>query len=97
MINLNFNLYNPWSRRRDVMLNRFLWFKHGTLTKHKAWEFCGYATHHIIDFYFNLTFKGDHAGLQSQFGLLGYSIEFSIYDTRHWDYDTDTWEKYDGH
>jgi hypothetical protein len=28
-------------------------------------------------------------------GLLGYSVEFHFYDTRHWDFETNTWVKYD--
>ena len=34
----------------------------------------------------------DHAGIRLQFGLLGYEIELHIYDSRHWNIKTNTWE-----
>ena len=95
MINVNFNLYNPWSRRWDIMWNRFLWTKHSTLITHKVCEFNGYRTNHVIDLEFDLTFRGDHAGARVMLGVFGYSVELHFYDTRHWDYETDTWEVYD--
>ena len=58
---------------------------------HKAWEFNGYRTNQLIDAELHLTFKGDHAGLHTMFGLFGYSVEISIYDTRHWDRENNTW------
>jgi hypothetical protein len=33
--------------------------------------------------------------LQVMLGVLGYGIAFRIYDTRHWDYETNTWVNYD--
>jgi len=27
-------------------------------------------------------------------GLLGYDVELQFYDTRHWNYDANTWECY---
>lgn len=80
MLNLNFNITNPWSTDW-----RFLFGKSGLLAKHKAWEFNGYQTHHIIDINFNLSFTGDHPGVFVMLGLVGYSLELSIYDTRHGD------------
>jgi hypothetical protein len=58
-------------------------------------EFNGYRTHHIFNV--DLQFKpvGDHAGARVMLGVFGYSIELHFYDTRHWDYDTYTWEVYD--
>lgn len=35
----------------------------------------------------------DHAGLNFEICLFGYSIESKIYDTRHWDYENNTWKK----
>ena len=90
MISLQFSIDNPWSNRWKT-----LFFKNGLLPKHKAWEFNGYTTHQIIDIDCRLTVKGDHAGLHLMFGLFGYSLEFSIYDTRHWDYENNRWHDYD--
>ena len=90
MINFSFSIDNPWSDRWST-----IWCKNGLLPKHKAWEFNGYRTHQIIDAELRLTFKGDHAGLLTLFGLFGYALEISIYDTRHWDYENNCWEIYD--
>jgi len=87
MIYFNFTIDNPWSDRW-----RTIWYKNGLLSRNKAWEFNGYKTNQIINLHFKLNFKGDHAGLQLELGLLGYDLEFSIYDTRHWDYEHDCWE-----
>ena len=80
MINFNLSIANPWSNRWNIMF-----FKNGPLPYHKAWEFNGYRTHHIVDIDFRLSFTGDHPGVFVMLGLLGYSLEVSIYDTRHGD------------
>ena len=92
MINLNFNIYNPWSNRWTILWNRSRF-----IGKNKAVEFNGYRTNHIINLDFNLSIAGNHAGARVMLGVFGYSVELHFYDTRHWDYETDTWEKYDGH
>jgi len=89
MINLNLSIENPWSDRWNT-----IWFKNGLLPNHKAWEFNAYRTHYLVDFEFRLTRKGDHAGLQTMFGLVGYAVEFGLYDTRHWNYQKNDWEIY---
>jgi hypothetical protein len=91
VINLNFNIVNPW--RTDKVWNT-LWSKSGYITKNKAWEFNGYRTGHIINIEFQLTFQGDHAGARLMIGLFGYEVELDFYDTRHWNYDQNTWECY---
>jgi hypothetical protein len=80
MINFNLSISNPWSDRWNT-----LFFKHGLLAQHKAWEFNGYRTHHLVDVNFQLSFTGDHPGVFIMLGLLGYSLELSMYDTRHGD------------
>jgi hypothetical protein len=80
MINFNFSITNPFSNRWKI-----LFVKNGFLSTYKAWEFNGYQTHHLIDINFSLSFHGDHPGLFIMLGLLGYSLEFSVYDTRHGD------------
>jgi hypothetical protein len=86
MINFNFSIDNPWSDRWNT-----IWYASGLLFGHKAWEFNGYRTNQIVDAELRLTFKCDHAGLHTMFGLFGYSVEFSIYDTRHWDRENNKW------
>jgi hypothetical protein len=80
MINFNLSIINPWSDRWNT-----LFFKNGLLANHKAWEFNGYRTHHLVDVNFQLSFTGDHPGVFVMLGLVGYSLELSVYDTRHGD------------
>lgn len=80
MINFNFAITNPWSNCWRTVFN-----KAGLIGEHKAWEFNGYQTHHIIDINFQLSFTGDHPGVFIMLGLVGYSLELSVYDTRHED------------
>jgi hypothetical protein len=69
---------------------------HGRISKTKAWELeHNYYSGMLLDAELKLTTKGDHAGLQAMIGVLGYGIAFRIYDTRHWDYETNTWVNYD--
>jgi hypothetical protein len=90
MINIHLNLTNPFSNRFGIVKSL-----HGLLSKNKAWEFNIYKVSSVVSVGFNLTFRCDHAGLRGEISLLGYEIEANVYDTRHWDYETNTWEKYD--
>ena len=90
MINFSFSIDIPFSNRWKT-----LWNKQGRVGDHKSWEFNGYQTALLIELDFGLSFRGDHAGLRTTLGLLGYSVEFHFYDTRHWNFETNTWVKYD--
>jgi hypothetical protein len=92
MINFSFNISNPWSNRWDI-----LWSNRKLIGKNKAVEFNGYRTNYIIDVDFNFRPVGDHGGVRLMLGLLGYDVELHFYDTRHWNYETNTWETHDGH
>jgi hypothetical protein len=89
MLNFNFTLNNPFSDRWEILFS-----KSGLISKNKAWEANIYKTHSIVSINCNLRFKGDHAGLQVGCGVLGIEFEFHLYDTRHWNRATDTWETY---
>jgi hypothetical protein len=87
MINLNFTISNPWSNRWDI-----LWSNRKLIGKNKAIEFNGYRTNHIINIDFSFKPAGDHGGARIMLGLFGFDVELYFYDTRHWDYETNTWE-----
>ena len=48
-------------------------------------------------FYFQIckTEKTDHAGFWFNISILGLDFTYRKYDTRHWNYDNDTWEVYE--
>ena len=89
MIHISFGLSNPWGNAFDN-----LWNKSGMLTRHKAWEAEILQTRELIGFEIGYTMRQDHAGLNLDLSLFGYSISFQIYDTRHWDYVLNKWETY---
>ena len=91
MINLNFSMAMPW---RSAKVWDILWNISRSVTKHKAWEFNGYRTGRLINVDFHWTLQGDHAGARLMLGVFGYEVELHFYDTRHWNYDTNTWECY---
>jgi hypothetical protein len=89
MINFNFILSNPFSRRFNIIFS-----KSGKLSKFKAWEFNTYVTSAFVVVVFNSSIRTDHAGIDLELGLFGYQVELKFYDTRHWDSKTNTWAVY---
>lgn len=91
MINLRFELQNPWSRDRFKNLGCI----GRRISKNKAWELeHTFYDGLIADCDFKFTTKGDHAGLDLVLGLFGYAIHFRVYDTRHWNYEEGRWMVY---
>lgn len=88
MVHLTFRIQFPVDRWKSV------WRISGkTLVSHKCWEFEIFETSDLIALNFSLTSGKDHAGLGLEFAILGYSAEFIVYDTRHWDYENKCWEE----
>ena len=90
MFNISFSVSNPFSSRFENVS-----MKHGLLEGHKAWEANLYKTNVIFSFGFRLAFRQDHAGVSVEIGLFGYELEAQLYDTRHWDDETNSWVVYD--
>ena len=92
MINLTLAIANPWFKGwRD-----FKHIRHWTgklLIDHKYWEVEVLRDGYFVQFDFTYTTRRDHAGVTMSMGILGYSINLTAYDNRHWDYETDTWSK----
>jgi hypothetical protein len=55
-----------------------------------AWE-----SIQLWNFNLRLSWKEDHGGLNIELGLLGLWIVLGWYDIRHWNDDTNDWEKYE--
>ena len=87
MIHISFGLSNPWGQPFDN-----LWNRSGLITNHKAWEVELLQTRTLIGFEFSLTRRQSHAGLTVELAVLGRSLCFMIYDTRHWNPETGSWE-----
>jgi hypothetical protein len=93
IINIRFELANPFDRW-DYFRN--LGCVSGKLTRFKAWELeHTYYSPLLFDFEMRWNHKTDHAGIEFGIGIFGYGVNFRIYDTRHWNSATDTWEEHD--
>lgn len=91
MIYFNFNLAIPfWGDRWANVYNK----SGNTPWKHKFWEFQVMKDAVVARIEFGCRFRTDHAGVNVGLGLLGYAVEFSFYDSRHWDDETNTYKVY---
>lgn len=90
MINFRFSLENPWWDRFEILF----WKAGGTPFKHKFWELQAMKTDDLIAVDLRITSRCDHAGIDLWLGLLGYSINFNLYDNRHWNTKEGRWVVY---
>ena len=90
MILLRLNIRNPWG---NDFKNVKYWS--GNLPiKHKHWEFEILKSTDVLNLHFEITHRQDHAGLNLELALFGYGAHFMIYDNRHWNWETNSWENY---
>ena len=87
MINLQFNIRNPWSKKFHNY-KCYAW----QVSKNKAIELELLGSSDIIDIHLSITHRQSHAGIEFELGLLGYNIHFMFYDSRHWDHILNKWE-----
>ena len=88
MIYFNINIRNPfwWDRFKN------LWNKSGnTFWKNKFWEAQATKCEELFRIEFNWTVREDHAGVRLELGLIGYKLDLSLYDGRHWDTEKNCW------
>lgn len=89
MLIFNFNLENPFGTKF-----KNLGCRHGKITKNKAWEIQHYYDRRtLLSVELSYTIRESHAGLKFAISIIGYTIHFQIYDTRHWDYEKNEWSK----
>jgi hypothetical protein len=90
MIFLTFAIANPFFKSWRDFKNIRSW--HGKLPiDHKYWEVEVMRDGYFVQFDFTFKTKCDHAGATLAIGILGYSINITAYDNRHWDNVTNTW------
>lgn len=82
MINFNFGLSNPFSHRWETV-----YYKDKLFPNKKGAELQVVKDNNIISIGIRYSIRTDHAGISLDIGLLGYSVMFSYYDTRHWNSD----------
>ena len=90
MINLSFNIRNPWSQEFKNLWNKVLDTAHPS----KYIELEVYKDSSLLTVSFNWTIRQSHAGVDFEVGLLGYCFHFNFYDIRHWNYEAGRYYKY---
>jgi hypothetical protein len=90
MINLKFNITNPWWNR---FANIKCWAGK-TLFENKFWEVQIMKSDDIVAFDLRISARTDHAGLDLWLGLFGYAVNLQFYDNRHWDNELKDWQVY---
>lgn len=88
MINLRLSLTNPWWDRFETVK----WWSGKTSFEHKFWECQIMRSDDIVAFDLRITARRDHAGIDLWLGLLGYAVNFNLYDDRHWNPESNQWE-----
>lgn len=94
MIKLNFQIRNPFFKDSEF---KDFWVKTGSFNRYKHWELqLMYYDWNLFELTLNTHWKGeDHAGPKFDIGIFGYQFSASIYDSRHWNEDLNTWDVYD--
>lgn len=94
MIKIELVLHNLWARGNF----KNLWNKAGSITRRKHWELELYRySPEFLGIRLDTGWRGhDHAGFSVELILLGYILHAKIYDSRHWNYRTNSWEIYTG-
>jgi len=90
MINLHFSIRNPWSNNFKNLV--FKVFR--TPFENKFLELQAYKDTSLLSFHFDWTIRQSHAGSHIEFGILGYCLNFTFYDCRHWNGDLGRWEEH---
>ena len=94
----NFKLSNPFKVKERGQRNFVEWDR--TLTKNKALEFQvsfwgSFRELFVVGVDTRWTGQ-DHAGIKIDMTVFGFGFVLNLYDIRHWNYDTDSWEQYPG-
>ena len=98
MLYFNFKLSNPFKVKERGQRNFVEWDR--TLTKNKAMEFQvsfwgSFRELFVVGVDTRWTGQ-DHAGIKIDMTVFGFGFVLNLYDIRHWNYDTDSWEQYPG-
>jgi hypothetical protein len=93
---LNLTLPHGWAKNRPMKW--FSTYAHRNISENKSfeWQTDYFGWNELFSFNLDLIPTGsDHASVGFSLTLLGFMVDCKIYDSRHWDHDTNSWEKYD--
>lgn len=80
MININFSISNPFAEN----LSEIVFMKFGKVSVNKYWTISIQKNlRTIIDFHLDVSTGRSHSGIMFWIGLLGFFLEFELYDRQH--------------
>ena len=94
MIRAHFTISNPW----PCKTSETFFCKEWIVTAHKSFEIECYISPYndLLEIMIDTHFSGsDHAGPEISLTFFGINLRCKLYDHRHWNYTTKTWETYD--
>lgn len=96
MFDISISLPDIWEKKRNLRWAFSHMDKQISEWKSFEWQtgYFGWSNlfHVRVDL---IPFGSDHASVGFSLTILGFMIDAKIYDRRHWDYDENTWVKYD--
>lgn len=97
MFHIHFSVINYFKSKPKPQKDYIVYNKH--LFGHKYLEVQFSRWGQMTDLFaitLDTAIKGqDHAGVRLHLDILGYGLVIDFHDNRHWDYENNTWEKYD--
>ena len=93
MLSFDIQIRNPFKHESF----KTYWCKTWGPWKNKAFEIqASKYAFNLFELNVDLNWYGlDHEGPQLELGIFGYNIRSKLYDIRHWNDETNTWETYD--
>jgi hypothetical protein len=94
MFQIKLNCKNPFHKENDSFESKHFVQWEPKLSRNKAMNFqiSRFDSYYLFDFALDIQFDGqDHAGPSLDIWILGFGFNWSFYDTRHWDYDKNSW------
>lgn len=95
-IGINLSLPYGWAKNRPMKW--FSTYAHKNLSENKSfeWQTDYFGWSNLFSLSLDLIPTGsDHASVGFSLTILGFMVDCKVYDSRHWDHETNTWEKYD--
>ena len=95
MICFDLSIKNIFHKTNRTSFINHLYNKYISITNYKNFEIEIYkdAEKKLFSLLIDLNWYGsDHCGPQLEISILGFYFNIKIYDSRHWDYDTNSWE-----
>lgn len=95
-ISFSLSLPSGWSKHRQTKWFSSYFDRKISANKAFEWQTDYFGWTSLFRFELDLIPTGsDHAAIGFDITIFGFMVAAKIYDSRHWDWETNTWERYD--